>query len=112
MKSVKGIRSVSGRKWLANENVWTIPYTIAAIEKLLDAYRDCTIECDQRVSTKMLFIQEKLGQLSAPVKEIPSKLEISQWGSARRTELCDALVARGYSSKTIKAYLSQVERFF
>lgn len=81
----KGIRSVSGRKWLANENVWTIPYTIAAVERLFDAHRDCAIECDKRLSTEMLFIQEKLGQLSAQVKEIPSKLEISQWGSARRT---------------------------
>ncbi|WP_081750781.1 site-specific tyrosine recombinase/integron integrase [Paenibacillus maysiensis] len=108
----EGIRSIPGRKWVPNEKIWTIPYSIAAAESLLEAYRSCEFECDERLNKELPYIREWLDRRGAQANAVLSSSERGEWNPDRRKELRDALVARGYSSKTIKAYISQTERFF
>ncbi|MGW9529009.1 hypothetical protein ACWHAM_14925 [Paenibacillus terrae] len=108
----EGIRSIPGRKWVPDEKIWTIPYSIAAVERLLEAYRSCEFECDERLNKELTYIREWLNQRRAQANVVLSSSERGEWNPDQRKELRDALVARGYSSKTIKAYISQVERFF
>ncbi|WP_025720964.1 site-specific tyrosine recombinase/integron integrase [Paenibacillus polymyxa] len=108
----EGIRSIPGRKWVPGEKIWTIPYSIAAVESLLEAYRSCEFECDERLNKELPYIREWLDRRGAQANAVLSSSERGEWNPDRRKELRDALVARGYSSKTIKAYVSQTERFF
>ncbi|WP_431087662.1 site-specific tyrosine recombinase/integron integrase [Paenibacillus sp. 8b26] len=108
----EGIRSIPGRKWVPDEKIWTIPYSIAAVESLLEAYRSCEFECDEHLNKELPYIWEWLDQRGAQANVVLSSSERGEWNPDQRKELRDALVARGYSSKTIKAYISQTERFF
>ncbi|KAF6570639.1 tyrosine-type recombinase/integrase [Paenibacillus polymyxa] len=112
VKEREGIRSIPGRKWVPDEKIWAIPYSISAVESLLEAYRSCKFECDERLNKELPYILEWLDRRDAQAKVVPSSSERGEWNSDQRQEMRDALVARGYSSKTIKAYISQTERFF
>ncbi|MEK5320946.1 tyrosine-type recombinase/integrase [Paenibacillus sp. FSL L8-0644] len=112
VKEREGIRSIPGRKWVPDEKIWAIPYSISAVESLLEAYRSCKFECDERLNKELPYILEWLDRRDAQANVVPSSSERGEWNSDQRQEMRDALVARGYSSKTIKAYISQTERFF
>ncbi|MEK4431715.1 tyrosine-type recombinase/integrase [Paenibacillus sp. FSL M7-0802] len=112
VKEREGIRSIPSRKWVPDEKIWTIPYSISAVESMLEAYRSCKFECDERLNKELPFIREWLDRRDTQAIAVPSSSERGEWNPDQRKELRDALVARGYSSKTIKAYISQTERFF
>ncbi|GGO03556.1 site-specific tyrosine recombinase/integron integrase [Saccharibacillus kuerlensis] len=107
-----GIRSVTGRKWVQEEKVWTIPYSISALELLLEAYPLDCFECDERLSQQDPYLSDRLKRHREKQLEREGSTADELWDSNRRQELQDALKARGYSSKTIKAYTSQIRRFF
>ncbi|NGZ76905.1 tyrosine-type recombinase/integrase [Saccharibacillus alkalitolerans] len=114
-EELRGIRSVPGRAWLQDEKVWTIPYSLPALEVLLKAYPMDEFVGDERLIRELLSIKERL-QHPRQERIIPetaeSRVESGPWNAERERELRDALKARGYSSRTIKAYTSQVRRFF
>ncbi|QDY83526.1 tyrosine-type recombinase/integrase [Paenibacillus polymyxa] len=112
VKEREGIRSIPSRKWVPDEKIWTIPYSISAVESMLEAYRSCKFECDERLNKELPFIREWLDRRDTQANAVPSSSERGEWNLDQRQEMRDALVARGYSSKTIKAYISQTERFF
>ncbi|MFK4474932.1 integrase/recombinase XerD [Paenibacillus sp. RC73] len=112
VKEREGIRSIPGRKWVPDEKIWAIPYSISAVESLLEAYRSCKFEYDERLNKELPYIREWLDRRDTLANAVPSSSERGEWNPDQRQELRDALVARGYSSKTIKAYISQTERFF
>ncbi|POR27089.1 MULTISPECIES: site-specific tyrosine recombinase/integron integrase [Paenibacillus] len=112
VKEREGIRSIPSRKWAPDEKIWTIPYSISAVESMLEAYRSCKFECDERLDKELPFIREWLDRRDTQANAVPSSSERGEWNPDQRQEMRDALVARGYSSKTIKAYISQTERFF
>ncbi|MEK3951242.1 site-specific tyrosine recombinase/integron integrase [Paenibacillus sp. FSL H7-0703] len=112
VKEREGIRSIPGRKWVPDEKIWAIPYSISAVESLLEAYRSCKFEYDERLNKELPYIREWLDRRDTQANAVPSSSERGEWNLDQRQELRDALVARGYSSKTIKAYISQTERFF
>ncbi|WP_134902207.1 tyrosine-type recombinase/integrase [Paenibacillus polymyxa] len=112
VKEREGIRSIPGRKWVPDEKIWAIPYSISAVESLLEAYRSCKFEYDERLNKELPYIREWLDRRDTQANAVPSSSERGEWNPDQRKELRDALVARGYSSKTIKAYISQTERFF
>jgi len=109
-QELDGIRSVPGRKWVSADKIWTIPYSVAALERLLEAYPGEIFCCDEPLRREDSYLCEKLEEhREAQHKSAP----ISQaWNSERKQELQDLLRARGYSPKTIKAYKSQTQRFF
>ncbi|MDQ0496779.1 tyrosine-type recombinase/integrase [Paenibacillus brasilensis] len=112
VKEREGIRSIPGRKWVPDEKIWTIPYSIPVVESLLEAYRSCEFECDEHLNKELPYIREWLDRRGAQANAVLSSSERGEWNPDQRKELRDSLVARGYSSKTIKAYISQTERFF
>ncbi|QYK68602.1 tyrosine-type recombinase/integrase [Paenibacillus sp. S02] len=112
VKEREGIRSIPGRKWVPDEKIWAIPYSISAVKSLLEAYRSCKFEYDERLNKELPYIREWLNRRDTQANAFPSSSERGEWNLDQRQELRDALVARGYSSKTIKAYISQTERFF
>ncbi|QNV58177.1 Tyrosine recombinase XerD [Paenibacillus polymyxa E681] len=112
VKEREGIRSIPSRKWVPDEKIWTIPYSISAVESMLEAYRSCKFECDERLNKELPFIREWLDRRNTQANAVPSSSERGEWNPDQRQEMRDALVARSYSSKTIKAYISQTERFF
>ncbi|MFK4304824.1 integrase/recombinase XerD [Paenibacillus sp. RC254] len=112
VKEREGIRSIPGRKWVPDEKIWAIPYSISAVESLLEAYRICKFQYDERLNKELPYIREWLDRRDTLANAVPSSSERGEWNPDQRQELRDALVARGYSSKTIKAYISQTERFF
>ncbi|WP_245608689.1 tyrosine-type recombinase/integrase [Saccharibacillus sacchari] len=114
-EELKGVRSVPGRKFIPDEKVWTIPYTVVGVSALLDAYPKDFFECDERLKSADPYLRQQVdnhnklrqqGLTSVPVDEA------QVWSSDRKKELQDALRARGYSGKTVKAYTLQVQRFF
>ncbi|KAF6615076.1 hypothetical protein J2W97_000292 [Paenibacillus jamilae] len=58
VKERDGIRSIPGRKWAPDEKIWTIPCSILAVESMLEAYRSCKFECDERLNKELPFIRE------------------------------------------------------
>ncbi|WP_232289123.1 hypothetical protein [Paenibacillus sp. Aloe-11] len=71
----EGIRSILGRRWVPDEKIWTIPYSIAAIESLLEAYRSCEFECDERLNKELPYIREWLDRWGAQVNAVLSSSE-------------------------------------
>ncbi|WP_172195103.1 site-specific tyrosine recombinase/integron integrase [Saccharibacillus qingshengii] len=107
-----GIRSVPGRKWQPEEKVWTIPYTLSAIGKLFEAYPDSRFNCDESLTREDPELAVKAMQHDEQEQKVLDPGESIWWNTKRCAELRDALRARGYSSRTIKAYVSQTRRFF
>ncbi|MCQ4088454.1 tyrosine-type recombinase/integrase [Saccharibacillus sp. JS10] len=114
-EQLKGIRSVPGRGYVADEKIWTIPYTILSVEALLKAYPKDFFVCDEHLKNEDLYLCEQLEshrQQRQRKQAIVPIEEAELWSPARKKQLEDALRARGYSGKTIKAYTLQVQRFF
>lgn len=107
---LKGVRAVPGRKWVPEDKIWTVPYSIAAWEKLLEVYPADVIQCDERLSREDAYLCERIEEHQEDQFESSSEAQV--WNIDRMQQLQDALRARGYSSKTIKAYRSQTQRFF
>ena len=113
-EELKGVRSVPGRKFIPDEKVWTIPYTVSGLGALLDAYAKDFFTCDERLKSADPYLCQQVDIHDKQRKQSSAaSVEESQvWSSDRKKELQDALRARGYSGKTVKAYTLQVQRFF
>jgi len=114
-EALKGVRCVPGRKFIPDEKVWTIPYTVSGLRALLDAYAKDFFTCDERLEKRDSYLREQVDNHNKLRQQrvISVPLEEPQvWSSDRKKELQDALRARGYSGKTVKAYTLQVQRFF
>lgn len=108
----QGIRSIAGRRWVPDDKIWTIPYTLAALDCLFEAYPGCSFAWDEHFHREMPDILERYGTRNAEERVTPTTPQVVNWNTERKKQLQDALKARGYSDKTIKAYISQIERFF
>lgn len=114
-EELKGVRSVPGRKFIADEKIWTIPYTVSGLKALPAAYAKDFFTCDERLEKGDSYLREQVDNHNKLRQQslIPVPVEEPQvWSYARKKELQDALRGRGYSGKTIKAYTLQVQRFF
>lgn len=108
-EDIQKIKSIPGRKWVPDEGIWTIPYTIVNIEKLLNACSNDEVKVDQNLEDECSYIQEWLDEQAqgyAATKQIPYL-----WNEEIKSRFRDALTVRGYSAKTIRAYCGHVKRF-
>lgn len=99
VKEREGIRSIPGRKWVPDEKIWAIPYSISAVESLLEAYRSCKFEYDERLNKELPYIREWLDRRDTQANAVPSSSERGEWNPDQRQELRDALVARGTAAR-------------
>ncbi|CAG7634459.1 hypothetical protein ACFQI7_06065 [Paenibacillus allorhizosphaerae] len=105
-EDVTKIKQLPGRRWLPEEAVWSAPYTLGVIEQLLDLLKGCSIEMEPALAEECESLQYKHTSLGVTTEYTFT------WNNERETQLKNELIARGYSSKTIKAYCGQVERFY
>ncbi|MEK3917725.1 tyrosine-type recombinase/integrase [Paenibacillus sp. FSL H7-0331] len=101
------IKNVPGRRWIPEESIWSLPYTLEVINQLLMTFKDCKFYVEPQLLEECYLLQSY-----EQVNISDSLSNVSQWDSVLRQSLKDELLLRGYSSKTVKAYLGQVERFF
>ncbi|OXM82701.1 tyrosine-type recombinase/integrase [Paenibacillus rigui] len=106
-EDVAKIRSIPGRRWNPDELVWLLPYTLKVITELLMIFKDKAVIIDPQLLEECEFLRSSdESATSDPLAVLPP------WGAEQRQRLKDELLLRGYSSKTVKAYLGQVDRFF
>ncbi|WP_206105462.1 phage integrase N-terminal SAM-like domain-containing protein [Paenibacillus thalictri] len=101
------IRSITGSKWNPEQAFWTVPYTLKHMEKLLSQFNDRVIHIDGHLQEACYLLNRQVADESQAVAAV-----WPEWDAVQKQELKNQLMLRGYSSKTIKAYCSQVERFF
>jgi integron integrase len=83
---LNAVRTVSGRRWMEGEHIWTIPDTQVAVDQLLNN-----------------LYGTHLFDYSVPVPEPSGKLEI--------TKYITLLEAKHYSKRTIETYSKWLEQF-
>ncbi|MEJ3718108.1 hypothetical protein WGM54_08835 [Paenibacillus polymyxa] len=89
VKEREGIRSIPSRKWVPDEKIWTIPYSISAVESesMLEAYRNCKFECDERLNKELPFIREWLDRRDTQANAVPSSSERGEWNPDQRQDI-------------------------
>lgn len=93
---VDKIKNIKGRRWHSELKMWSIPNTKESISSLMKAF----IEEDIKITSTRLPVLKRVFQ------------EINKIWLAVLLENClKELKLKGYSSKTIKAYLGHINRF-
>lgn len=99
------IKSIPGRRWIPEELIWTIPYTMVGMERLLGLFDSSVMQFDPELLEECYLLRtwKKSKGPGAPADPARSFAE---------SRMVDVLRLHGYSSRTIKAYCGHVERFF
>lgn len=104
------IRKIPGRRWDPEQAVWTIPYTISVVQQLLIVFENYTMRVDEELQKECYLLQESTHihgkNINVETNGVPA------WDATQKIKLKNELLLRGYSSKTIKAYCGQVDRFY
>jgi len=105
------IKSISGRRWVPEEAIWTIPFTVNSLKQLLKLYsrEDSVIWVEERILSEYPLLEQYIKQ-SSPINS--HSYAGMKWDNIQHERLRNELMARGYSSKTIKAYSSHVKKFY
>lgn len=93
-ETVKKVKTISGRKWDAKNKYWVVPYNTEAVSRI-NALFDRSMLVD---NTGLDLFNE---QANKP----------KPWEQQTLERLGEALRLKGYSSKTIKAYMGHIRRF-
>lgn len=109
-EDVARIKKFPGRKWIPEDSVWSLPYTMETVKKLLTDFKDCSIHVEAPLLEECSWLQD----WPHFQKESATKAALNQprWNYDEEKRLKNELLLRGYSSKTVKAYCGQVERFY
>jgi integrase/recombinase XerD len=43
------IKKLSGRRWIPEESVWSLPYTIEMVDQLLNAFKNCKFHVEAQL---------------------------------------------------------------
>ncbi|MFD0959013.1 tyrosine-type recombinase/integrase [Paenibacillus chungangensis] len=108
MAAVEKIKSIAGRKWVLAEKLWLIPYKLATVAQLAELFHEDVIHIDEVLEEECFFLREWLDASKKTAARSSGLLK--QWDNGHRQEMSNALVAKGYSSKTVKAYNGHVRR--
>lgn len=110
-EGIEKIKNIPGRKWIPEESIWSIPYTIESVETLLSVFHHCRFHIESQLLEECYLLQSR--RTSEKTTQFPDILSFHQlhWNNDQEQKLKKELILRGYSSKTIKAYCNQVKRF-
>ncbi|MBF8983269.1 site-specific integrase [Lutibacter sp. B2] len=92
---VKKIRRIKGRQWKSNEKCWIIPNNNESITKLFTLFKDEEINCNDSIKHRGKHVEESY---NCNIEEVSRKLN-------------QQLILKGFSPKTIKAYIGHSKRF-
>lgn len=60
-EGITRIKTIPGRRWIPNKSVWSIPYTLQAVEQLLTVFADCKIHIDGPLLEECYVLQDWFG---------------------------------------------------
>ncbi|MHA6484088.1 tyrosine-type recombinase/integrase [Paenibacillus sp. strain BS8-2] len=101
---VKLLKSLKGSRWKPEERAWTVPYTLHHVEQIVTGVGIERIQAGQELKAECYLLQSGSG--GEPVQR---KKRIAD--ESDRKKMLEALKLRGYSPKTIRVYLSHLERY-
>lgn len=55
---VEKLRGLRGRKWHPDEKVWSIPYTLDMVERLIAAFHACTLQIEAELLDECYLLRE------------------------------------------------------
>lgn len=94
---VNRIRTISGRQWHSKEKYWTIPLEVQTIAKFFKVFNHEDI-CIEKDTQELLIQLNFLPNIESRYKDVIKRSE-------------EQLKLKGYSPKTLKAYLGHIQRF-
>ena len=94
---VAKIRQVPGRKWIPEEAVWTVPYTLGVIEHCIDLFQGCCMEVEPALAEECDMLQFRGDDLESTRASLATP-SLFDWNDERKTQLKNELMMRGYSS--------------
>jgi len=97
---VEKIRSVEGRRWDSQHKCWIVPYSQDILEKVLKLFINEKIVADKSLSQTVNLL----------IKSI-KKNKYTLWVKDINEQMITKLKLKGYSFKTIKAYVNHTKRF-
>lgn len=112
-EDIQKIKQIHGRRWIPGENVWTIPYTQDAVEQLYQSFTSRQIQLSSQLDQEKEWFDRwvKKGGTAKGVKLDGNAAGAYLFNAQQERKLRDQLTLRGYSSKTIKAYVGHVRRY-
>ena len=122
-KDLDKIKSVTGRQWNPSLRVWVVPYGPSIVSELVQKlfpYGDEVNISSHLLSENhtlrdwMLTREGNAKQEDGAIVEANplNSWNITTWNAIERTQLKKQLALRGYSSRTIRAYLWHVHRYY
>lgn len=90
---IKKVRTITGRKWDNSNRYWIVPNNIETIDRINNLFSSSDI-----IDNTQLALFKK-------------QLRAKPWEKQILIKLSDQLKLKGYSSKTIKAYVGHIRRF-
>lgn len=100
---VKLLKTIKGSRWKPVEKVWTIPYTLHNVERLIDGIGIERLQAESQLLEECYLLQPENGK--------PARRKRRFTKDGDRQKMHEALKLRGYSQKTIRVYMSHLERF-
>ena len=113
---VEKLKKIQGRKYNAEDRIWTIPYTYLSIDQFTQLFKssevnfqskllvECSLLRDWKESSRVTTINLADSDAASDQIETRNGIEIKK--------LTVELKSRSYSEKTIKAYCGHLKRFF
>ncbi|MFS0727645.1 site-specific tyrosine recombinase/integron integrase [Paenibacillus sp. 1P07SE] len=115
-EDIEAIKSIPKRKWLPDQRLWAIPYTISSLGNLWDLLqmRADAIHVDPVLLAESPYLHEMLERsLKRSINTTSSDESYCAETDVGELlhQLSRQLTLRGYSAKTIRAYLGHVRRY-
>ncbi|WP_240941674.1 tyrosine-type recombinase/integrase [Paenibacillus sp. HB172176] len=104
------LKSMDGLRWQNDSRTWLMPYTLDHVERLLQLFPRDVFRVEKQLMDECYLLQQTFLQ---PIPKGWGVIEETEviWPLSLQKKLREALQMRGYSVKTIRAYMGQVERF-
>ncbi|GAB6988691.1 phage integrase N-terminal SAM-like domain-containing protein [Paenibacillus pini] len=120
-EGVDRIKQIPGRVWLEKERVWSISYDEKSLVYVFAVFQHDEVEIESGLYEDCQRLKSLVNERDAAAKveeAVTNHAEnIQQHALMRKREfdpskLREQLRIRGYSAKTIKAYIGHVKRFY
>src|SRR5688572_6719438 len=74
-------KNLSGRRWLPEESVWSLPYTMEMVEQLLHAFENCKFHVEAQLLEECYLLQSWHNSQKENTSNSP--LFAPQWNAAQ-----------------------------
>lgn len=105
---VDGIKAIKGKEWYPVEKYWSVPSTVGNLRQLTMIFAGEDLFFDSKVGSMVDYLKSK--------ETIPKRIEVKVPDKSSnlvvfdKNDMLKELRLRGYSSKTVKAYVGHIER--